>query len=510
MPAQEEGREESPSLLSITAAPLIPCLYDRGVGMSARAVEVGPLDVRGVPADEFLNVEQHALDPIPLADRHGSPGGLFLLWGASQGNFSSIFTGSLLLAGGLGIVDGVLAIVIGAVLAGTVLGLLSVIGPRTGATQVVASRSVFGMRGAGLGALLTLFLAVGWFAVDSVIGAQALIALAGKAGVPDSKPLEAVLLLLIIGASMLVAVYGHQTISVFERFGTIVFVLFSAVVFAVLVPKLHFDAAATLRGGAHLGGVVLGASIIFALIASWFAFTSDYSRYLRPDADSRRVGAASGSGIAATTILLGLFGMLLLTLTPDHDPNKLQDAIVGALPGAVGIPFLIYVALGMVWGNYFDVYTAGLASLAAGLRLTRWQAAALCGAAGGVLAYVALFISDFQTQYTNFLLLTYVWAPGWAAVVLADHFILHRRIESAELTRDRRRYWFSAGFRPAGLLAWAAGTLAAVPFINSPMWTSPLSSHLLRQADISGVVGFLVAGAVYLTICRASADRATA
>ena len=37
------------------------------------------------------------------------------------------------------------------------------------------------------------------------------------------------------------------------------------------------------------------------------------------------------------------------------------------LPGVVGIPFLIYVVVGMVWGNYFDVYTAGLSSLAMGL-----------------------------------------------------------------------------------------------------------------------------------------------
>lgn len=470
--------------------------------MATQAAGAGALDVRGVPADEFLSIEQHALDPIPLPDRHGSPGGLFLLWAAAQGNFTSIVTGALVLTLGLGLLDGALAIVIGAVLAAIVLGLLSILGPRTGTSQVVASRATFGRRGASIGGFLTLFLGIGWFAVDSVIGTQALIALLGKAGVSDSKPLEAVLLLLIVAASMLIAVYGHQTISVFERYGAIVFVAFAALVFVWLIPKMHFDVGASVSGGDHVGAFVLGASITFALIASWYGFASDYSRYLPPRADGRRVTLFAGGGIAATTALLGIAGVLLLTLVPDHDSNKLQDAIVTALPGVIGIPFLLYVAIGMVWGNYFDVYTAGLSSLAIGLPLSRWRAALVCGVLGGVLAYVALFQSDFQTQYTNFLLLTYVWAPGWAAVVLADYFFVQRRIEPAELVGRSRRYWFSAGFKPSALVAWAIGTAAAVPFINTPLWTSPLSKNQLHGADLSGVVAFVVAGVVYLAVAR--------
>ncbi|HLZ69056.1 MAG TPA: cytosine permease [Dehalococcoidia bacterium] len=476
--------------------------------MATEAAGAGPLDVRGVPADDFLSIEQHALDPIPLADRHGTPGGLFLLWAAAQANFTSIFTGALLIAAlklngiALGTGDAIVAIVIGGVLAAVVLGLLSVIGPHTGTSQVVASRATFGMRGAALGGLFTLFLAIGWFAVDSVIGTQALIALLGKAGVSNSKPLEAILLLLIVGASMVVAVYGHQTISVFERFGAIVFVAFAALVFVWLVPKIDFGAAAQIHGADHAGAFILGASVVFALIASWYGFASDYSRYLSPSAERRRVTLFAGGGIAASTILLSILGVLLLTIDPNRDPNGLQDTIVNALPGVIGIPFLLYVAIGMVWGNYFDVYTAGLSSLAIGLPLSRWRAALVCGVLGGVLAYIALFQSDFQTQYTNFLLLTYVWAPGWAAVVLADFFFVRKRIEPTDLVRRGPRYWFSAGFSPTALLAWAIGTAAATPFINSPLWTSPLSKHQLHGADLSGVVAFVVAGVVYLAAAR--------
>lgn len=464
------------------------------------------LDLRGVPADEFLSIERHALDPIPLSDRHTPALGLFPLWAASQASFDSIVTGALLFSAGLGIWDAALAIIVGGVLAALVLGALSVLGPRTGTTQVVASRAVFGIDGARIGAAFTLFLGIGWFAVDSVIATQALVALAGKWGATDTKLLEAILLGLVVLASMLVAVYGHQTISVFERFGAPIFVAFALLVFVLLAPKLRFDAGSTLRGGDHLGAWVLGVSVIFALIASWWSFASDYSRYVPPQASAKTVIFSAGGGIALTTCLLGFLGVCMLTLDPQRDSNNLQAAILNALPSAVGVPFLLYVALGEIWSNYFDVYTAGLSALAVGLRLSRWGAALVCGIIGGVLAYIALFYSDFATQYTNFLLLTYLWAPGWAAVVLADYFVRHHTPRPEEML-PQRRYRLRGGFKVNALVAWLVGTLVAIPFVNSPLWTSPLSRHVLHQADISGIVAFIVAGAVYLAL-RTPGQRA--
>src|SRR5262249_16284322 len=157
-------------------------------------------------------------------------------------------TGALLLSLGLGVLDSAIAVIIGGALAAVVLGLLSIVGPRTGATQVMGSRAVFGVRGAGIGALLTLFLAIGWFPGDSGTGREAVMGLLSKAGVDSSRGLQAVVLLVIVAASVLVAVYGHQTISVFERFGAVVFVAFSLLVFLWLTPKLHFDAGSSLSG----------------------------------------------------------------------------------------------------------------------------------------------------------------------------------------------------------------------------------------------------------------------
>ena len=43
---------------------------------------------------------------------------------------------------------------------------------------------------------------------------------------------------------------------------------------------------------------MLCVSLVFALIASWYGFASDYSRYLHPDARPLEVSLFAGGGIA--------------------------------------------------------------------------------------------------------------------------------------------------------------------------------------------------------------------
>jgi len=130
--------------------------------------------VQSVDADAFGKVETHGIDAIPAAERHGRPRELGFLWAGAFANYASLFTASLLTTYyGLGVWDGLAATVLGTVAAGLILGLLSNTGPRSGLPQIVFTRGIFGRRGSYVGAALTLFLAVGWFAVDCVIAANA-------------------------------------------------------------------------------------------------------------------------------------------------------------------------------------------------------------------------------------------------------------------------------------------------------------------------------------------------
>ncbi len=454
-----------------------------------------------VPADAFLKVEKHGTDPIPEADRHGRSRDLALLWAGAFVNYASILTAGLLTSFyGLGVWDGLLATALGTISAAVILGLLSHTGPRSGLPQIAFTARIFGPAGARVGAFLTLFLAVGWFAVDTVIAAQAgvqLLTLAGAGAVAGRLALP--LVLLVAGLSVVVAVYGHATIKVFESFGAITFAALCLVLFVALAPRFHWTAGPSVGGADYPGAFVLGFMTCFALVASWFPFASDYSRYLSPRTPGRGLTLWPALGVTAPMLLLGLFGLLLPTIDPKlaADPNGGVLAIITRhAPSWVALPFFLFVVLGEIWANYLDVYTAGLVTQTLGVRLRRWQTALGCGVLGAVLAVYAVVVTDFHSAYQQFLLLTYLWAPAWAAVVLLAFFA------------------FGAGRPVAALAAWAAGTAAGFGFVNYANIYPGLHAFnsgliaALHGADASGLVSVGVAAGVYALLRGASRAQA--
>jgi nucleobase:cation symporter-1, NCS1 family len=457
----------------------------------------------GAPtSDRFLKVEEHGIEPIPERERHGRSRELGFLWAGAFVNYASLLTASLATSFfGLGVWDGLAATILGTVTGALILGLLSNTGPRSGLPQVAFTRRVFGPAGARVGAFLTLFLAVGWFAVDTVIAAQAGVQLFTLAGLGAAAGrLAFPLLLVIAGASVLVAVYGHATIKVFEAFGAIAFAVLSAILFLLLAPQFHWTAGPTAGGADYPGAFALGFMVCFALVASWYPFASDYSRYLPSDTPGTGLTLWPVAGVTLPMVLLGLFGLLLPTIDPRlaADPNGGALAVITRhAPAFVAVPFFVFVVLGEVWANYLDVYTAGIVTLTLGIRLERWQTALGCGVLGALLATYAVVVRDFHTAYEQFLLLTYLWAPAWAAIVLLA---------------------FRAGGRgraaPA-LLAWALGTVVSLLFVNYPniypgahVFNQPLIGAL-HGADLSGLVSVAVAAAAYLLL-RGPSGRAPA
>src|SRR6202011_2485846 len=107
---------------------------------------------------------------------------------------------------------------------------------QSGQPQIIYTRAIFGRRGLYIGAGLTLFLAVGWFAVDCVIAAQAGAQLIGG----GNRLVTFGLVIVIAAVSVGVAVYGHQTIKVLETYGAVTFMALSVALFLLLAPQFHW------------------------------------------------------------------------------------------------------------------------------------------------------------------------------------------------------------------------------------------------------------------------------
>lgn len=234
----------------------------------------------------------------------------------------------------------------------------------------------------------------------------------------------------------------------------------------------------------------------FALVASWYPFASDYSRYLPAASTKRSVTVWPVVGVVAPMLLLGLFGLLLPTIDTRLAATQGLLAVISAhAPAWVALPFFIFVVAGAIWANYLDVYTAGLVTLAMGIKLKRWQTALACGVLGTALATYAVLVSDFHAAYEDFLILTYLWAPAWAAVVLLAFFL------------------FEGTARPRlAVVAWLAGTASSLVFVNydnlfsnvvaNPSFFNHALIGVMHGADVSGLVSVAVAAIVYWTGMR--------
>lgn len=139
---------------------------------------------------------------------------------------------------------------------------------------MIFSRAVFGHRGSYLSAFFTWLMAVGWFAIDCVIGGWALVQLAAMAGIPKTTEVALGAITLVLIASVIVAVYGHQTIHVFEKCGAMIFMAFCVLLFIFLLPQVHWSLPTTVRGTPRFAAMVVGGSFIYALIASWIPYFS--------------------------------------------------------------------------------------------------------------------------------------------------------------------------------------------------------------------------------------------
>ena len=153
--------------------------------------------------------------------------------------------------------------------------------------------------------------------------------------------------------------------------------------------------------------------------------------------------------------------------------------------------------LGEIWANYLDVYTAGLVIQTLGIRLERWQTALAAGILGAAIATVAVVIWDFHLFYEDFLILTYLWAPAWAAVVLLSVFV------------------FGKGNPRPAVLAWVIGTGVSLVFVNYPNLFSTAfpGAHFPNQplidalhgADVSGIASILIAAGSYIGLRKVMA-----
>ncbi len=436
-------------------------------------------------ADRPAEVERTGIEHVPEEERHGSPGRTFTLWFAANLTVADYVIGVLAVSSfGLTFSQSVPVLLAGNLLGGAMLGLSAAMGPRLGFPQMLSSRATFGRRGNYVFGGLNWLSTVGWFVVNTILGVTAL-----QVVWPSLNYYAAATVL--VAAQVLIVVFGHDFIHLYEKVMAVVlgFLFLGVFASALGADRGQLVLVAPAYPALTLGsvGVVLAAS--FSYLMSWSPYASDYSRYLPSGVSGRRVALFALAGGAVASFAVEVIGGVVGTLTPNL--GLFQGLY--QLTGSFGPYAILAILLGAVAANSLNLYTNSLSALVLDVRTKRWVAVIAGGAVGLALTFYGQ--ANFAANFESFLLVLDYWITPWLGVVLVDCFVLGRTTVGS--AADPRTWDWRA------LAAYSAAVAISVPFMVPALnlgYPFGALAYLFGGADYSYFVSFGAACALTLVL----------
>ena len=229
-----------------------------------------PASAESVQGSRARTVEQHGIDFIPENERSLKLRDLFLIWFGANVIYVYIVDGVLIVGFGLSFWPAMSVVLTGNLIY-VLLGLNSIAGPRAGTAMLTVSRASFGIRGNSSPSFLSWITAVGWEAVNIVIGTLALAELIVLWGVRSSTGLNALCLAVIVFLTFSVTIFGHAMITLMNKLLSYVLGLGTLVLGIYIVPMIKFHTHPhLLPGTTGVGAWLLAFLIMAAAPISWF------------------------------------------------------------------------------------------------------------------------------------------------------------------------------------------------------------------------------------------------
>jgi NCS1 family nucleobase:cation symporter-1 len=411
------------------------------------------------------------LIPVPAARRVFGALDAFSLW-------FSLGIGLLVLQAGAFLVPGLsLGAALGAVVVGTVLGVLllaaaGLVGAETGLSAMGSLRPALGAKGAAVPTVLNVVQLVGWGAFEIIAMREAADALSLQTfGLSN-----ALLWTLLFGALATgLAILGPVSfVRRFLRQWGLWLLLGGAGWLTWRLLAEHDLAALFARPGDGTLSFAAGVDLVVAMPLSWLPLIADYTRFGRTPGAMFR-----GSGLGYLVANIWFMGLGAAWAMVSGGGEGLLLSALAASGGGIA---LLLIVIDETDNTFADIHSAAVSTA----TLVRRRPATLAIGFGVLCTAIALMAP--LARYEHFLLLIgSLFAPLFG-VLLADHFIL--------------RPWRAdpgaapPGLNLAGLAAWAVGIGAYQGF-----------HHLL--ADVGATLpAFVVAAVTYVALRWPGAAKA--
>jgi putative hydroxymethylpyrimidine transporter CytX len=322
----------------------------------------------------------------------------------------------------------ILALVVGTLLGGAILGISLMLGARNGVPAMVLLRGVLGAKASYLPTALNVLQNLGWGTFEIVLIAESL-----RSVVHDNLPRW--LCVLIAGAiTTALTIRPLGSIRVLRKYVTALVVL-ATVVLAIGLLNRPIPHVA----GSSWGGFWLGVDAVVAVSISWVPLGADYSRHSRTE---RAAFLGGFVGYGATQIACYLVGLIAL-LQVLADPSKIFDLYLSLPLGTIALVILILRETDQSFANTYST------ALSIQNLRPHWDRRVLSVAIGTLITLAALKIQI--GDYYNFLaLIGAVFVPMSGVLVAAW---VRTRGDGLDFSE-------TAPTRPGMLTAWLAGFIS--------------------------------------------------
>lgn len=451
--------------------------------------------------------------PVPDSARESTSWHQFWIW--SGANIAPInwVLGALGIQIGLSLAETVWVLVIGNVIGMATFGFFVLMGQKTGVSQMVLSRSAFGRRGGYLSGAIQGIVAAGWCAVNTWIVLDLVVALIGKLGYHTTGVwLKIVVVVLVMGLQTWLAARGFKSIAKFERYTV-------PITFCVLVAMTISAWTRTTVRWSYAGSSLHGTALLSAETTimtaigigwgiTWFAYASDYSRFVPRTMSRSKVFFASVFGQFLPVVWLGIFGATLATASQAVASGKVDPgALVVDNFGVLAIPVLFLVLHGPIATNILNIYSCSLCAQTLDWHLNRRRIALIVGTIALAFTIFLVYQTSFANTLDSWLSGLVMWISPWAAIMLIHYYgFMHQKVDVDLLYDEPGRSRISE-VRWSAIISFVAGAFCAWMFeYGEVSWLQGWIATSIGGIDLTWLVGAFVGGGLYLIIGRPSVD----
>jgi nucleobase:cation symporter-1, NCS1 family len=461
-----------------------------------------PTELTGVgELDRALSVDQHGIEPIPDGGRDSTAWQQFWIWFGANVSPLQWIAGAIGPQLGLSLVQSIVIMFVGQAAGALIFGAFTLMGKRTGVSQLALGRMAFGRRGNNIPAIVTGLITVAWIGVYTYVVLDLATYCLHEIGLPDSHAIRYTVAAVIMVVQLVIGTLGFYAIRTFEKWTVPVMAAVMAVMTVLAFSKGHIVWSHSTVHGSEL---ITAASVLMTAVGigwgfGWAPWASDYSRFTRPELSEKRLYWASALGTFLALFWLGALGAAMASSSANSDPAEL----VASLFGVMTIPVLLVIVHGAIAGNIQCVYSAPLCFLAAGIKIRRWLGSIVSGVIASAVLIGFLASTEFVTAYTNYISSLVIWTAAWGTIVAIDFFILNRGradVPALYASGATSRY---GDVRGRSLVALLIGVVAgwAFEYASASLFQGPIA-RATNGVDLSWLASIAFGGSAYWLLSR--------